>query len=432
MTNAAPNAILERLDAIRVWPYPRRVLIALGAAYFFAFYDIVNIGDALPVIAKQFEISSQTAASAISVGLVGYVVGSLSDAVVSDRLGRRLALLVSVGLFTVGALITAFSGSFTLLLVGRVITGKGIGAELAAAAAYRHGISPTRLRGRAGCQAVVWGYVGIAITPFVALALVPNFSNGWRAMFVIAAVGGLAMIPLRTRLPESPHWLVERGEEDEALALVEEAERFAATREQPPPLAELKPPIALRSFWVSAALFLAFWLIYYVGNYGWLTLAPTMLTNEGFSLTSSLSFLCVTGIGLIVGALGSVRYSERFERKFTIAVSLVVFAVALIVIGLAPVAAVIIVFGFIVSATIGFAVPLMYVNTAEQFSGQLRARGVAIGDGVGHLGGASAPLVILPAAAAGFFWGMGLMALTGLIAAVLILFGQRMTGRAMN
>ena len=251
-------------------------------------------------------------------------------------------------------------------------------------------------------------------------------------MFVIAAVGGLAMIPLRTRLPESPHWLVERGEEEEALALVEEAERFAATREPPPPLAELKPPIALRSFWVSAPLFLAFWLIYYVGNYGWLTLAPTMLTNEGFSLTSSLSFLCVTGIGLIVGALGSVRYSERFERKFTIAVSLVVFAVALIVIGLAPVAAVIIVFGFIVSATIGFAVPLMYVNTAEQFSGQLRARGVAMGDGVGHLGGASAPLVILPAAAAGFFWGMGLMALTGLIAAVLILFGQRMTGRAMN
>ena len=247
-----------------------------------------------------------------------------------------------------------------------------------------------------------------------------------------AAVGGLAMIPLRTRLPESPHWLVERGDDEEALALVEEAERFAATQGPPPPVVELKPPVALRSFWVSAALFLAFWLIYYVGNYGWLTLAPTMLTDEGFSLTSSLSFLCVTGIGLIVGAVGSVRYSERFERKFTISVSLVVFAVALIVIGLEPVASVIMVFGFIVSATIGFAVPLMYVKTAEQCSGQLRARGVAIGDGIGHLGGAAAPLVILPAAAAGFFWGMGLMALTGLIAAVLILFGQRMTGRAMN
>jgi putative MFS transporter len=432
VTDTASNAILERLDAIRVWPYPRRVLIALGAAYFFAFYDVVNIGDALPVIAKQFEISSQTAAYAISVGLLGYVVGSLSDAVVSDRLGRRPALLISVAMFTVGALITAFSGSFTVLLIGRFITGMGIGAEIAAAAAYLNGISPTRLRGRAGCQAVVWGYVGIAITPFVALALVPNFTDGWRAMFLLAAVGGLAIIPLRARLPESPRWLVQGGEDDKALAHVEEAERFAATQGPPPPMVELKPATNLRSFWVSASLFVAFWLIYYIGNYGWLTLAPTMLTNEGFSLTSSLSFLCVTGIGLIVGAAGSVRYSERFERKFTISVSLVVFAAALIVIGLAPVAAVIMVFGFIVSATIGFAVPLMYVNTAEQFTTQMRARGVAMGDGLGHLGGAAAPIVILPVAAAGFFWGMGLMALTGLVAAVLILFGQRMTGRSMN
>lgn len=432
MTDTASNAIIGRLDAIRVWPYPRRVLIALGAAYFFAFYDIVNIGDALPQIAEQFDISSQTAASAISVGLVGSVLGSLAVAVIADRFGRRPGLLISVVMFAVGSLIIALSWSFTVLLVGRFITGMGIGAEAAAAAAYLNGISPTRLRGRAGCHAVVWGYVGIAITPFVALALVPNFTDGWRVMFVLAAVGGLAIMPLRNRLPESPRWLVVKGDHDDALVIVEEAERFAATQGPPPPMEKLKPPVTLRSFWVSASLFFAIWLIYYIGNYGWLTLAPTLLTSEGFSLKSSLTFLCVTGIGLVIGALGSVRYSDRFERKFTISVSLVVFAAALIVIGLAPVAAVIMFFGFIVSATIGFAVPMMYVNTAEQFATNMRARGISIGIGVGHLGGALAPLVILPAAAVGFFWGVGLMAVSGLVSAVLILFGQRMTGRAMN
>lgn len=432
VTDTASNAIIGRLDAIRVWPYPRRVLIALGAAYFFAFYDIVNIGDALPQIAEQFDISSQTAASAISVGLVGSVLGSLAVAVIADRFGRRPGLLISVVMFAVGSLIIALSWSFTVLLVGRFITGMGIGAEAAAAAAYLNGISPTRLRGRAGCHAVVWGYVGIAITPFVALALVPNFTDGWRVMFVLAAVGGLAIMPLRNRLPESPRWLVVKGDHDDALVIVEEAERFAATQGPPPPMEKLKPPVTLRSFWVSASLFFAIWLIYYIGNYGWLTLAPTLLTSEGFSLKSSLTFLCVTGIGLVIGALGSVRYSDRFERKFTISVSLVVFAAALIVIGLAPVAAVIMFFGFIVSATIGFAVPMMYVNTAEQFATNMRARGISIGIGVGHLGGALAPLVILPAAAVGFFWGVGLMAVSGLVSAVLILFGQRMTGRAMN
>ena len=89
------------------------------------------------------------------------------------------------------------------------------------------------------------------------------------------------------------------------------------------------------------------------------------------------------------------------------------------------------VFGFIVSVTIGLAVPLMYVLTAEHFETERRARGVAIGDGLGHLGGAGAPLVILPAAAVSFFLGMGVMALAGGIAAVLVLFGQRLTGRSL-
>lgn len=430
MATVTPSPVIERLDAIRVWPYHRRVLIALGAAYFFAFYDVVNIGDALPEIAKQFDVSTKTSGYAVSIGLLGYVVGSLSDSVVADRLGRRPALIVSVVFIVIGSLITAFSASFDMLMVGRFISGMGIGAEIASAAAYLNGISPTRLRGKAGSQAVLWGYVGIAVTPFVALALVPTFTDGWRVMFLIAAVGGIAVLPFRRKLPESPRWLVMEGREDEALALVEEAESFAATQGPAPPQPELKPATARRPFWTAALLFLAIWLIYYVANYGWLTLAPTLLTDKGFSLSTSLTFLCISGIGFVVGAWASVRFSERFERKFTICVGLVVFSVSLAVIGLAPVGAVITIFGFIVSATIGFAVPLMYVFTAEQFSSATRARGVAMGDGVGHIGGAAAPLIILPAAAAGFFWGMAVMALAGLISAVLVLFGQRMTGRA--
>ena len=430
MATVTSNPIIDRLDAIRVWPYHRRVLIALGAAYFFAFYDVVNIGDALPEIANQFDISSTTAAQAISIGLLGYVVGSLADSFVADRIGRRPALVVSIVMVVIGSLLTAFSDSFTMLMIGRFISGMGIGAEIASAAAYLNGISPTRLRGRAGCQAVVWGYVGIAVAPFIALALVPNFTDGWRFMFLIAAVGGLAVLPLRRHLPESPRWLVAEGREAEALALVEAAEAFAGTQGPPPPQPEMKPAVTRRSFWVAGALFLAIWLIYYVGNYGWLTLAPTLLTDFGFSLTTSLSFLCVTGIGLIVGAAASVRYSERFERKFTICAVLVVFGLALVVIGLEPVGAVIMIFGFIVSVTIGFAVPLMYVLTAEQFETARQARGVSMGDGLGHIGGAAAPYLILPAAASGFFWGMGVMALAGFIAAGLVLFAQSMTGRS--
>ncbi|MCX6385836.1 MAG: MFS transporter [Solirubrobacterales bacterium] len=431
MPTTSSGSVVDRLDAIGLWPYRRRVLLVVGAAYFFAFFDVVNIGAALPVIEQQFDISSTTAAMAVSVGLVGYVVGALADAAIADRLGPRKGLVVSVIALIVGGVIAALADGFAMLLVGRFITGMGIGAEIAAAAAYIAGISPAGLRGRAGCTAVSWGYAGLAAAPFIALALVPEFADGWRVMFIIGAVGALVILPLRLGLPPSVRWLIAEGREQQAKDAVVEIEQFAG-REGPIPLAKPQPTVAPGSFVTMAALFLGVWFIYYIGNYGWLTLAPTLLTKQGFTLSASLSFLCVTGFGFVVGALLSIRVGERFERKFTIAATLVVYAVALAIIGAEPTPAVVMGFGFIVSATIGLAVPILYVNTAEQFRSLMRARGVASTDGIGHVGGAIAPLLILPAAAAGFFWGMGVMALSGLIAAALVLLGRRMTGHSIS
>ena len=60
-TTADAGAILARLDRIPVWPYPRSVLWIVGFGFFFAFFDIVTIGFAVPVVATQFGISSELA-----------------------------------------------------------------------------------------------------------------------------------------------------------------------------------------------------------------------------------------------------------------------------------------------------------------------------------------------------------------------------------
>lgn len=423
---------IARLDQIGAWPYPRRVLIVIGAAYLFAFFDIVNIGAALPKIAEQFGISSGRASLAISVSLAGYVIGALADSWISDRIGRREALLISVAFFSVGTLISALATDFTLLAIGRLIAGMGIGAEIAAAAAYLAGISPAHLRGRAGSIAVAWGFLGLAIVPFVALVLVPRFEDGWRYLFLIGAVGGLIVLPFRRHLPASPRWLVARGDFEGAERAVAEAEARVAARAVPVQPVAAPERVAPRPFGLMAALFLALWFAYYIGNYGWLTLAPTLLTKEGFTLTDSLAFLSVTGVGFLVGALLAVRIGDRLERRSTIIATLAVYAAALVLIGLWPVAPVIMGAGFVVSLTIGLVIPIMYVFTAEHFASRMRARGIAIGDGLGHLGGAIAPWVVLPAAAVGFVWGMVAMAATGLIALVLVTRAQRLTGRSIE
>ncbi len=104
--NAA--SVLARLDRIPIWPWRYRILWIVGAAYFFAFFDIVNIGSALPEIVQQFGVTARSASLSISMSLLGFIIGSYLIATIADRWGRRPSLVLSVALYTLGSLGAAF------------------------------------------------------------------------------------------------------------------------------------------------------------------------------------------------------------------------------------------------------------------------------------------------------------------------------------
>ncbi|MGZ4169246.1 MAG: MFS transporter [Solirubrobacteraceae bacterium] len=438
---------LARLDRIPVWPYEKRLLWVVGAGYFFAFFDIVTISFALPVIATQFHVSKGAVSLSVTSSLIGYIIGAFADSQVADKWGRRLSLAVSVTLFSVGTALAAVSWNVTSLIVFRFISGLGIGAEIAAVTTYLSEISPAPLRGRYTSWATTAAYAGFAVVPFVARALVPNDAGGWRILFGIGALGGVTILFMRRGLPSSPRWLVSQGRTEEAAEIVAEAEETARENlddhqelpapepvpDEPPaerfPVRTLlRPPMAGR-----LALFIGIWFVYYIGNYGWLTLAPTLLTDKGYSLADSTTYLVVSGIGFLVGAFATTRFSDRFERKYSAALFAVAWAISLLVIGLAVSPTIIIVFGFVASATVGLLVPLLYTYTAEHFATNARATGVALTDGLGHIGGALAPLIVLGANSAwGFSGAFIVMAATGVLTGALILLGIRATGRSLE
>lgn len=438
---------LSRLDRIPVWPYEKRLLWVVGAGYFFAFFDIVTISFALPVIATQFHVSKGAVSLSVTSSLIGYIIGAFADAQVADKWGRRLSLAVSVTLFSVGTALAAVSWNVVSLIVFRFISGLGIGAEIAAVTTYLGEISPAPLRGRYTSWATTAAYAGFAVVPFVARFLVPTYAGGWRILFAIGALGGVTILYMRRGLPASPRWLVSQGRTEEATEVVAEAEATArdnldaheelpapepvpdeAPAESFPVRALLRPPMVKR-----LGLFIAIWFVYYVGNYGWLTLAPTLFTDKGYSLADSTSYLIVSGIGFLAGAYATTHFSDRFERKYSAALFAVLWAISLLVIGVAVSPAVIIVFGFIASATVGLLVPLLYTYTAEHFATNVRATGVALTDGLGHIGGALAPLIVLGANSAwGFSGAFILMAITGLLTGALVLLGIQATGRSLE
>jgi putative MFS transporter len=420
---------IARLDAITRWPYERKLLAIVGAAWFFAYFDIVNIGYALPAITEQFGARGAVIALVVTLSLLGCIVGALADGVLADRYGRRIALVLSVATYSIGTILAACAPDITVLAVGRFITGIGIGAEIAVASAYIAELAPAGMRGRATSMTALCGYAAFALIPFIALFLLSNFEAGWRILLLIGALGALVVLPFRTKLPASPRWMIAQGRSDEAEAAVAACE----ARVGPEGISTATPsPVApgeARDFRKYLALFLGIWFLYLIVDDAWLTLPTTLLTDRGMSVTASIAALSPTGLGCVAGAVLAIKFGERVERKFLIIGALFIWAVVLAVIGVFPALWVIAVFGFVSSMVVGFAGPLLYAYTGEHFESQNRARGISITNGIGHVGGALCPYIVLPAAAVSFALGFAVMAAIAVAATVLVALGRRMNGR---
>ena len=437
--------LVARLDRLPVWPYPWSVPVVVGMGFFFSFFDVINIGFALPVITQQFGISPSEASWAITSGLVGYIVGSLGDSLVADRFGRRFSLILSVSAFSLGSILAATSSSLLELVGWRFLAGMGIGAEIALVTTYMAELSPAPLRGRYTGWSIVAGFVGFAVVPFLSLALIPNYEWGWRALFAIGGLGGFLVLPMRRGIPRSPRWLLEQGRVSEAEAVLAEAEATALRRmgvgeTLPAPVvaqaagANNIGPSMLQAPYIGRLILLGVvWFLYYVGNYGWLTLAPELLAKAGFGLKQDMASLSMTGLGFVAGSVFAVWANDRFERKWMTAVAALVWAASLFGIGYFASLPVVAVAGFVASFTIGLVIPTLYTYTGENFPTRFRATGIAVTDGVGHLGGAFCGQIIFALYGfAGFSGAFAAMAVTGLLTAALVSLGTPTTARPLD
>lgn len=430
---AVQTDALARLDRLPKWPWSNKVIVLIGCSTFFVFYDIIVIGAVLPVIAGQFGITTDSASIAITASLVGVVIGSISDGFIANRFGRTVALQLAMLVFSVGMLTSALSVNLTMLVIARFIAGAGIGADIDMVVTYASEISPSSQRGRVTSLAGLCGYLGMVAVPIVA-RLAIEVEWGWRVLFAAGGVGGLILLVARRNLPKSPRYLVARGRIAEAEAEVARAEAAMGDIELPPIQQQDLAPVmdkktAFRKYWLWIVLFMLAWGLYYFGNYGWLTVAPTLLTQAGYSLASSLNFLIVGNSGLVVGALIGWRITDRLERKYLLQAIFCVWGIALAAIGLFGTAGAIMACGFIAASTIGLSVPIFYAWTAEQFPAHVRPVAVATTDGLGHIGGAVAPLVLLPLGFQGGFLAMGI---SGIATAALLIPGRRTRGRSLE
>ncbi len=436
--------IIARVNRIPVWPLSGLALAVIGMGYFFTFYDITDIGFAMPAIDAQFHLgSSLSLFIALSVGLIGYGIGSYLIGTLADLHGRFRAMILTMALTAIGSFGDALSVNVPMLAAFRFITGLGLGADLNLVSSYLAEFAPPSQRGRLSVLTFLVGILGQAITPFVALYLVPTFYNGWRYLFLIGGIIAVIALILRFELPESPRWLATHGRIDEAWRVLERLEANALRKvgklpEPRPDLVVIEEPkfptlyLFRKPYIYRLLLLIAMWFLWYIGNYGFLGDSATLLTLAGFTISSSILYLAVGAIGYPVGAIVMLLIADRFERKLLVFMDTVIWFVGLTLFAL-KLAPTVIAGSFIASMALGMYLQVAYTYTAENFPTRARSSGFALTDGIGHVGGAFGalflPVLVLSHS---FFVGFEFIAVTGLLAGVLALLGPRSTGRTLE
>ncbi|MDQ0189362.1 MFS transporter [Alicyclobacillus cycloheptanicus] len=420
-----------RIDRLPVWGLSKMVFIVVGLSYFFAFYDISAISFTLPILTKMFHLTTAQTAYPVTANLLGYMIGAYIIGNLADSIGRRKAMMITVVILAIGGLLCAFSWDVWSLTAFRFMTGLGMGAELSLAATVITELSPSRLRGKYMQYNYLWGALGLAVTPFVAVALVSVPGVGWRLVFALGAVVAVMLVFLRGRwLPESPRWLVLNQRESEAeqmIAVMEECCRQAGhlLPEVPDVPAEHRPEgfptlsLFKKPYLGRMLVTLGFWGVWYITVYAYLGYEPTMLIQMGASTPSGLLYSALGDIAIPIGAVIAYLVVDLIERKTYLALVTVVFAVGLVLMATSH-NGVVLFIGTFFSSMMVAANSVGYVYTAESFPTRARATATSIGDGVGHIGGVIAPFIVVASlgsiGARGTFWLLaGIVLVSGLI-----------------
>lgn len=191
----------------------KRILLwsitAALAGFLFGF-DTVVISGAEQTIQAVWHLSPALHGAAIASALYGTVAGALIGGYLSDRLGRRVTLLLIGVLYLMGALWSALATDVYSFVIARVIGGVGIGLSTVAAPLYISEISPPMYRGRLAGMFQFNIVFGILVAYLSNALLAGTGENAWRWMLGVATLPSLIYTLMALSLPESPRWLLAR------------------------------------------------------------------------------------------------------------------------------------------------------------------------------------------------------------------------------
>lgn len=408
--------------------FQRRLMAIFGLVWAADAMQVVAVGFAAPSIAASFGLDMRTALHSGTLFFLGMFLGAALFGRLADRVGRRNVLIVTVACDAVFGLASALSPDFQWLLALRFLTGAAVGGTLPVDYAMMAEFLPPKNRGRW----LVWlegfwalGTLIVALTAWAAATWA--FATPWKLIYVVAALPACIGVFLRLWVPESPMYLLRKGREPQARAIINrvrvangapalpEGARLILPASTPAPAGGILAPGLAR----TTLAVLSVWFLVSLSYYGVFVWLPGKLATEGFGFVRGYGFLVVLALAQLPGYALAAWGVDNWGRQRTLRIFLMLSALgclAFVTAGSALlVAGALMLMSFALLGTWG----ALYALTPEVYPTTLRATGMGMAGAVARLGGLAAPSVLAVLATRDFNAMIGLFAALLVLAAVL-------------
>ncbi|KAJ5734656.1 hypothetical protein N7533_013059 [Penicillium manginii] len=282
---------------------------------------------------------------------LGAVAGALILSPSNEYLGRKMSIIVSCILYTVGAALEAGAMNFGMIFAGRFILGAGVGLEGGTVPVYVAECVPSRIRGN-----LVSAYqLNIALGEVLGYAVAAMFfsvTGNWRYILGSSLVFSTILLVGMIFPPESPRYLMHKGRDVAAYGVWKRIRGFsdydskdeflgmrqAVTAEREEQLATdkyawmdfFKKPRARRAI-VYANIMIVLGQL--TGVNAVMYYMSTLMKNIGFDDKTAIFMSLVGGGSLLIGCVPAVLYMERFGRRYWANAMLPGFFIGLVLVG---------------------------------------------------------------------------------------------------
>ncbi|KQX08322.1 MULTISPECIES: MFS transporter [unclassified Leifsonia] len=208
------------------------VVIGLGTVWILDGLEVTIVGSIAGRLTEEDSGLGLTTAQiglAAAIYVAGACTGSLVFGYLTDRFGRKKLFIITLGVYLLATVATAFSFNPMFFFICRFFTGAGIGGEYAAINSAIDELIPARHRGKIDLAINGSYWLGTAFGAILSVFLLNTAifppELGWRIAFGLGAVLGLCILFVRRNVPESPRWLFIHRDLESAEKIVDDVEK---------------------------------------------------------------------------------------------------------------------------------------------------------------------------------------------------------------